>query len=241
MPLRLSLSLLCAALALAACRNPAPGDRADAAPASASAATSAPGSMPAAEPLTLVTMGASDVTGIGADDPQTEGWAPVLSTRLTGKADHVRLGSPGWTAGQIRANVLAEAVRAQPDVVVLWTGMNDLKGGVGLATFEGELGAMLAALAKTPARLYVVNMPDMDRLPAFQSITGSLRLAMPAWQRAIDEAAAHHGAVVVPLTPYSDELTAHPEYLSADGFHPSTRGYARLAGIIAGAIGVQGN
>jgi lysophospholipase L1-like esterase len=60
---------------------------------------------------------------------------------------------------------------------------------------------------------------------------------VPIWQSAIRDTAAAHGASVVELSRYADEIAAHPEYISADGFHPSTAGYARLAAIVAEAIG----
>jgi lysophospholipase L1-like esterase len=34
-------------------------------------------------------------------------------------------------------------------------------------------------------------------------------------------------------------LADHPEYLSADGFHPSSDGYARLADVFAEAAGAR--
>jgi len=33
-----------------------------------------------------------------------------------------------------------------------------------------------------------------------------------------------------------NELTAHPEYIGSDGFHPSAQGYARLASLFWKAI-----
>lgn len=222
------------ALALTACQGVSSASReAMAAPQAAQATATA---TPAPEPLTLVTMGASDVTGVGADDPKTQGWAPVLAKSLPGTPTHVRLGLPGWTASQIRANALDKAVKAQPDVVVLWTGVNDFNGGVSLEAFKADLDPMLAALAKTEAKVYVLNMPDLHRLPAFEAGATMIQLAMPVWRTAIQGTAERHGATVVELTPYSDEIAAHPEYISRDGFHPSTRGYQRLAEIVQAAL-----
>ncbi|MNS08164.1 GDSL-like Lipase/Acylhydrolase [compost metagenome] len=231
------------ALVLSACQGTMNASReAVAAPQAAqAAATSALTPTPAPKALTLVTMGASDVTGVGADDPKTQGWAPVLAKSLPGSPTHLRLGMPGWTAAQIRANALDKAVKAHPDVVVLWTGVNDFNGGVSLEAFKAELDPMLATLAETKAKVYVLNMPDLDRLPAFKAGAPMIRLAMPVWRTAIQNAARRHGATVVELTPYSDEIAAHPEYISADGFHPSTRGYQRLAGIVRSALTLSGH
>jgi lysophospholipase L1-like esterase len=211
-------------LSLGACRTdaPAPGE-----------------ALAAAEPLTLVTMGASDVAGVGADEPATQGWAPVLAERLTGRSAHVRLGAPGWTARELRLHALEAAVKAQPDLVVLWVGVNDFKAGVGVEAFKQDLDPMLAALTGTGAKVYVLNMPDLGRLPAFTAMGAGIQAALPAWRSAISDTVDRHGASAIALTPYTDEILAHPEYLSADGFHPSTVGHRRLAGIVAQAIGKE--
>ena len=49
------------------------------------------------------------------------------------------------------------------------------------------------------------------------------------WNLAIAESAARHGAVVVDLYTGWTELAGRPEYISRDGFHPSSRGHGRLA------------
>lgn len=230
MTLRL-LTAFALTLALGACQS-APASQQSGSAQAAVASTPAP----SPRALTLVTMGASDVTGIGADDPATQSWAPVLAGMLEGKVTHVRLGSPGWTAKQIRANALDKAVKAQPDDVVLMTGMNDFNAGVGLEDFKADLGGILTGLAATGAKVYVINMPDLNGLPAFKAASTPLSLAIPLWQSAIRDTAEAHGASVVELSAYSDEIARHPEYISADGFHPSTRGYARLASIVAAAM-----
>ena len=47
------------------------------------------------------------------------------------------------------------------------------------------------------------------------------------WNAAISAAVTQYGAVLVDL--YPSDLVAHPEYVSGDGFHPSSAGSARLA------------
>src|SRR5258707_1283375 len=56
------------------------------------------------------------------------------------------------------------------------------------------------------------------------------------WNQAIAGVCTAHGAHLVDLFPDWSELAAHPEYVSADGFHPSTVGAQRLAAIFAAAI-----
>ena len=46
------------------------------------------------------------------------------------------------------------------------------------------------------------------------------------YSRRLEEIAARHGATVFDIyTTTHAELASHPEYFSADGFHPSDAGY----------------
>lgn len=186
--------------------------------------------------INLVAMGASDVVGIGAHDPAKEGWAPVMASLLPGKKRLMRLGISGATTHQIRAQLLPRAVAAKPDVAVLWAGVNDCAQQVPLPQFEANMDAIVGGLAATRARVFVLNLPDMTRLPAVRPYAPWVRQVLPAWQQAVRQVAARHGAEVIELTPYSLELEKHPDYLSADGFHPSAKGYRRVAEVVAEAV-----
>lgn len=191
------------------------------------------GSAPAASvPRTLVTLGASDVVGVGAAHPAEEGWAPVLA-RLLPRTSLVKVGESGWQTHQMRASGLPQILRADPDVIVVWAGPNDFVGGRSLASFQSDLAAILGSIRQTGARVYVLNLPDFDRLPLFAPNALAIRQTLPAWQAAIAAQARTHGATVIPLGPYTAEVLAHPEYLSSDGFHPSALGYRRIAEIVA--------
>ena len=60
--------------------------------------------------------------------------------------------------------------------------------------------------------------------------------AIQHWNTGIAQAAAHYGAILVDLFSQGSRLTAHPEYISADGFHPSAAGYVQLAALFWQAI-----
>jgi lysophospholipase L1-like esterase len=192
-----------------------------------------PGHVPAPS---LVAVGASDVVGIGANRPDHEGWAPVLASLMPEGTRFRKVGVSGWQAHQVRDFGLPDVLHAQPDTVVLWVGVNDFLAGKPLPRFEQELAAILGELAATEARVVVLNLPDLDGLPAFRSQTSRIRRELPNWQRTVAEQCRRHGAQVIDLAAVSGEVAAHPEYLSSDGFHPSTVGYRRLAEIIFAAL-----
>jgi lysophospholipase L1-like esterase len=216
---------------LAACQGA--GAPPKAAPALAAQAQAA---SPSPRPLTLVTLGASDVVGVGAARPQDEGWAPMLAGLLPGETRLVRLGRSGAKARELRADLLAKGVRARPDVAVVFTGVNDLAGGVDRQAFRGDLDAIVGELRGAGARVYVLNLPDVTMLPDFAPYASLVRPTLGLWQETIRQSAAGHGAQVIELAPYAREIARNPRYISADGFHPSALGYRRLAEIVAGAI-----
>ena len=54
-------------------------------------------------------------------------------------------------------------------------------------------------------------------------------------QDRIADTSARHGATLVDLFSRWQEVADHPEYVSADGFHPSSEGYQALADVFAQA------
>jgi lysophospholipase L1-like esterase len=95
----------------------------------------------------------------------------------------------------------------------------------------------------------VANTPDLGQLPAYRAClpnapTGGpaclipdglvptpqvIAAAIDAYNAAISSAAKAEGATLVDLHLDGAEIGQHPEWLSADGFHPSEQGYAVIA------------
>jgi len=94
---------------------------------------------------------------------------------------------------------------------------------------------------KTYARVFVGNVPDLTTLPVYKGIdTVQLTQTAQTFNAIIAQIARAHGATVVDLYALAAQtLPAHPEYISGDGFHPSTAGYASLAGSWWAAIRPQ--
>ena len=178
-----------------------------------------------------VAIGASDSVGTGARDPATQGWVPVLHGRMPAGTRLANLGISGLKLRQALDQVLPVALDLQPSVVTIWLAANDFAAGVMLDEYQSDLDTLLGALAQgTPARVYVLNLPDLTLLPAFRDRPQEqLRMEVALWNLAIAESAARHGAVVVDLYTGWTELAGRPEYISRDGFHPSSRGHGRLA------------
>ena len=198
---------------------------------------------PKEAPRVYAALGASDTVGVGATRPATEGWAPRVHAGLPEGTQFVNLGISGATLGDIVREELPPALDARPQLVTLWTGVNDLRAGVPLETFTRQLDAVLAAFARPQGRaeshptVVVLNSPDLALLPVFASLDeAALDATVQTWNAAIAASAARHGAILVDLHAEWRELAQHPEYISADGFHPSSTGYRRIAELVLAAL-----
>jgi len=184
--------------------------------------------------LTYVAVGASDAVGVGARDPEREGWVPRFGARLGPGTRVVNLGVSGSTLGQALDEQLGPAVDAHPDVVTVWLAVNDLNARVPLDRYARDLDRLLAALSQTRARVLVGNVPDLAGVAAASGRDpGPVREEINRWNQVIADTTARNGATLVDLHARWQEVAEHPEYLSQDGFHPSTEGYARLAEVFA--------
>ena len=186
--------------------------------------------LPPEQPLTYVAIGASDAVGVGVEDPATQGWVPQFGASLGSDTHVVNLGVSGSTLAQALREQVGPAVDAHPDVVTVWLAVNDINARVPLESYEADLDTLLGDLEPTGARVLVGNVPDLSVVAAYQGVDpAQLQAEVQRWNAVIDAVAARHGATVVDLYARWQEVAQHPEYLSADGFHPSADGYARLA------------
>jgi lysophospholipase L1-like esterase len=186
---------------------------------------------------TLVAIGASDAFGIGTDDPKTQSWPVALAGELGGPVHLVNLGIPSATAEIAQRDEAPIAEAVNPTIITVWLGVNDYDTGVTLADFTQHLQALLSDLRlTTAARIYVANLPDLTQEPRY-SLHDRATLAQDIanWNSVIFAACSTNDATVVDLYAASD-IAGHPEYIAADGFHPSTKGAQRIAAVFAAAI-----
>lgn len=191
----------------------------------------------APRPVTYVAIGASDAVGVGARDPETEGWVPRFGARLGSNVRVINLGVSGSTLGQALDEQVGPALDAQPDVVTVWLAVNDLNARVPLDQYAAQLDTLLTQLDGTHARVLVGNVPDLGRLAAYRGIDPApLQAEVDRWNQVIAETTTRHGATLVDLYARWQEVAQHPEYLSVDGFHPSSEGYQALAEVFGEAV-----
>lgn len=191
-------------------------------------------------PITYVAIGASDAVGVGAAEPDREGWVPRLYERLPSGSRLANLGISGARLDQALEQQLPVALAANPDLVTVWLAVNDLNAHVPLERYASDLDRLLDALNETRALVLVGNIPDVAQLPAYRSADKiQVRREVERWNQTIATVADRHGAVLVDLHAGWSELAQHPDYISADGFHPTAAGYERLAGLFWSTLAAQ--
>lgn len=189
--------------------------------------------------LTYVAIGASDAFGIGTDDPYNQSWPADLAEKFGSRVHFINLGIPGVLLHQALTIELPIALDAHPDRVTIWLAVNDIAKNVPVSNYSHDLDLMLSRLqASAPHALIAVgNMPDVSLLPYFNQSTQQIsQVQILAYNTAIAAIVKRHHAILVDLYAHSDELRAHPEFISSDGLHLNMLGYFQLAQLFYAAF-----
>ena len=188
--------------------------------------------------IQYMAVGASDAVGVGAT-PLTNGYVFRIEDALEAEDKNVHLvnvGIPGANLDAIaQATKTALRLGANPDLVTIWVGANDLIDGVDPEDFEAVLDDLLDRLEDKEAFIVIADLPDLTKLPRFreeplETVTGR---RIEAFNRIIHNQADEHDAALVRLS----EEEVEDRYVSdIDGFHPSDRGHRRIAELFLAAI-----
>lgn len=228
---------------LSACSG---GDRVAASPARTATVTVAPTSTPtptATPAVRYVAIGASDTVGIGATDPVRGSWPARVAALLPPGSAYVNLGVSGSLAVQAKDAQVPGAVAQRPTVVSIWLAVNDMNATIEPTSYRDALAAIVDELvARTAARVFVGNVPDLRAVPAYRDADQARLFALiTAYNDAIAAVTrAHAGRVVlVDLFTGSAPLVSTIT-VSGDGFHPSDEGYRLIAERFVAAMRAAG-
>jgi len=197
--------------------------------------TDASGTVPgtdrgAGDPIRLVALGDSTLTGPGLADPD-DIWLrrALLDLRLERAVDVVSLAVGGSRVADVRAAV-PDAIALTPDVVVVAVGSNDAIHGTGFRAFTDTLDTVVATLltqARTVAVCNVGDLGNVARVP--MPLSSLLRQRSIAISRRIAAVVADHdGAVLLDVSPSNVGFRDRGVF-AEDLFHPNETGHALWA------------
>jgi acyl-CoA thioesterase-1 len=194
-----------------------------------------------AGPITYVALGASDAVGVGSNEPGSQGYVPLIGDKLPRGSHVINLGLSGIRLHEALTQELPIALTLSPNLITIWLVANDFIGGVSYTSYMHDLNTLLDTLhTRTHAAIVMANLPDLTRLPVFANMSAAqqaqTRQEIVRWNAGIASLATRYGVALVDLYSQGSALTAHPQYISADGFHPSPAGYVQLAKLFWAAI-----
>jgi len=198
-------------------------------------------------PLRLTVLGDSSAAGLGCDSAeQTPGalLAGSLARELQRRVLLEVLAATGARASHLDAQV-ARALARPVDLAVIMVGGNDVTHRVPVADAARDLARAVTTLRAAGAVVVVGTCPDLGTVkPLWQPLRSFARVTSRRMARAQTVAVVEAGGVSVSLGDLlGPEFDASPHLWSADRFHPSPEGYARLVDVLlpAGlqALGVE--
>jgi lysophospholipase L1-like esterase len=155
-----------------------------------------------------------------------------------GSIDIMNAGWPGASSGNWNVTgpyaPLTTAVDMAPDVVIIDLGINDWKnnGVVSLATYQANMGAIIAALQATSDVILVTPAPSY-----ITSTSVALQQDYVAVQYVLSK--QYNVPLIDNFSRWGTYAIANAAPLlfeSGDGYHPNATGYADFAQAVAGAL-----
>lgn len=188
--------------------------------------------------LRVLPLGASSTVGVGS--PGTAGYRLPLWERLTADGvpvdfvgsrssgpaalpDRDHEGRSGWTAARMAPMAGAWALAADPDVVLLHAGTNDLLAGASAATTEAALDRLLDRVFAAAPDTHVIMAGVWAPLP-------QQRVERSRLDRLLPGLAARHRAEGHSVE-YVGTAGLVPPTGTADGLHAGARAYRAIAGM----------
>lgn len=179
-------------------------------------------------PIRYLALGDSTGAGVGAREG---GYVARLFQRIGRHrqgSELTNLCVSGATTSDVLRNQLEPALRADPHLVTLGIGINDIGHGISLEQFSKNYDEILSSLnSNTKAAIVLTNLPDISTAPRIPKPSrAEYHQLIVAFNRKIEEIASRHEVSVFDVyTITHEQLPSHPEFFSEDGFHPSDKGY----------------
>ncbi len=195
-------------------------------------------------PYTVVMLGDSTAQGIGAARPE-DSFGALVAQHLAQQGRQVRFVSLGVSGAQVRdvrTEQVPKVAALQPDLILLSVGANDVTAWTAPTTYLDEMERIARELDRTDATVAVLNVPAIIAAPL---LPYPVRLMLDERTRRYNHGLAQllrtrQGWIAVRIYEEAREPFERDRTLfAADGYHPSSKGYALWARITLRALAVN--
>lgn len=181
------------------------------------------------EPLKFAMLGDSGAGGLGAEHPTGTSaayLARMIAETLLRPVDLTNFAQVGATSADLAPQV-SEALAAQPDLIVMTIGTNDVVRAIDPATAGVLVGREVERIRAAGIPVVVGVCPDAG---AVKRVMQPLRALLSKRSKAIAREQYLHvmeagGLPVLMGEVVSPQFKADQSLYAADGFHPNSRGY----------------
>lgn len=181
----------------------------------------------------------------GLDDPDGRGgyrgWANRLAKHVADAQPapllYANLAVRGRRTRDIRQQQLAPALAMHPDLVTIFSGVNDVvRRECNVAAVARDIQLMQAACVAAGATVLTITMPDLSAVVPMARLMRDRLLALNDLVR---ETCARTGVHCVDLARH--EVTSDMRLWSDDRLHANSEGHRRIAAALAHALGLSGH
>ena len=190
-----------------------------------------------------VAIGDSSTEGLNDPDGRGgyRGWANRLAMHVADAQAapllYANLAVRGRKTRDIRKQQLAPAVAMHPDLVTVFTGVNDVvRRACNVAAVARDIELMQTACVAAGATVLTITMPDLSAVVPMARLMRDRLLALNDLVR---ETCARTGAHCVDLARYP--VTSDMRLWSDDRLHANSEGHRRIAAALAHALGLPGH
>lgn len=182
--------------------------------------------------LRFLALGDSYTIGEGVDPAGR--WPVQLSrsVRETGipLLDPEIIARTGWTTDELAAGIDVENPQGPYALVSLAVGVNNQYRGRALAEYRIEFGELLhravSLAGGEPLHVLVLSIPDWGVMPFAEGRDrSSIADEIDAFNRVSEDVSERAGVHWVDVTGISREASGAPDFVVADGLHPSSKMY----------------
>ena len=183
---------------------------------------------PISGPVNYVALG--DSTGVGVS-ARNGGYVARLFQNIVSNRPGSKLTNlcvTGATTDDVLQSQLSHGIAANPNLVTLGIGINDIGHNIGVEEFGRNFEEILSELKKgTSAKIVVTNIPDISSAPRIPEFARQqYQQTIIVFNERLEAIAARYEVTLFDVhSTTRDQLPSHPEFFSSDGFHPSDAGY----------------